>query len=119
MRYALVVLTLAIATSASAQSPTLKIAYASFAASQALDAASTHLALSRGAREANGNVSGCVQSLGCSLSLKAAISMGVILAVHKSVAPKSPKAAFWLLIGFSAAQGVIDLHNFSVARQQR
>ncbi len=115
---------LLLVSTAHAQSPEhapakLKIAYASFAASELLDSASTHLALKRGAREANGNIAGCVSSLACSLSLKSAISIGAILAVHKGVEPQNRKAAFWLMLSLAAAQGAIDVHNFSVARNQR
>lgn len=108
---------------AQAQAPQLRPAalvplYAAFVTGEALDIHSTRLALATGrAREANGVMAPCVQSLPCFVGLKAAGAAAVILIIDRAVRPKHRRAAVIFGACLTAAQFTVDAHNYRVARR--
>lgn len=116
------VLVLGSAGTAQAQAPqprpgALVPLYAAFATAEALDIHSTHLALAGGAREANGVIAPCVQSLPCIVGVKAAAASAVILIIDRAVRPKHRRAAGIFAACLTAAQFTVDVHNYRVARR--
>jgi hypothetical protein len=92
--------------------------YASFAALQAFDAISTTKGIDRGAAEANPIMSGVAGNPAAFWTIKAATSVGVVLAVERLWKRSKPGAIAVMVIanGLSAA---LAAHNIGILNQQQ
>jgi hypothetical protein len=92
--------------------------YASFATLQALDVASTRMALSAGGVEANPLVARLAGSTLALTAVKAGVA-GAMIYASERMWKKNRTAAVLTMIGLNAAYGVAVAHNYGVAARQR
>jgi hypothetical protein len=90
--------------------------YAPLAAGQILDWHSTRTALARpGTQEANVLLKSCVRSDACFISVKSALTAGVITYMELT-RKKHPKAAFWMTLGIAAGTTAVAVNNYRQGR---
>jgi hypothetical protein len=92
--------------------------YASFATLQALDVASTRMALTAGGVEANPLISRLAGSPVALTAVKAGVT-GAMIYASERMWKKNRKAAVLTMIGLNAAYGVVVAHNYGVVARAK
>ena len=95
---------------------TLKVLYGSYVGLQVLDVTSTVAALNNGAREVNPIVASTQGQTAAFVLLKAGTGAAVI-ALNRSLARKSRKAAIATMLGLNIATAAVVAHNMRNARR--
>jgi hypothetical protein len=96
----------------------VKKMYYSFAALQAVDAATTLAAVSNGAREANPLLQGAVQSPPAIIAIKAGVVAGTIFTLER-LRKDHPVVAVATLIAINSTLAVVAINNASVNARQK
>jgi len=97
------------------RSKAVRSLFASYAAVQGLDMATTVMARNRGASETNPLLDG---GFGRGVAIKAGLGVVTVLAV-RAVEKKSRKAAIFTMIALNVATAAVVVNNIHVARGQR
>ena len=99
-----------------ARAQEVRFLYTPLAAGQLLDWHATRSALNRpGTQEMNALLQSCADSSPCLLSVKGAMTAGVI-AYMELVRKKHPRAAFWTTLGITSATTAVAVHNYRQGR---
>lgn len=96
-------------------SKTVRGLFASYAAVQGLDMATTVIARNRGASETNPLLDG---GFGRGVAIKAGLGVATVLAV-RAVEKKSRKAAIFTMIALNVATAAVVVNNIKVANHHR
>jgi hypothetical protein len=96
----------------------VKKMYYSFAALQAVDAATTLNAVSNGAREANPLLQGAVQSPPAIIAIKTGVVFGTIFTLER-LRKDHPVVAVASLIAINSTLAIVAINNASVTARQK